>query len=151
MLNAVRVIRLFRKTTRDIYRLSSIFWFHKGVSVSFYVSGLNRDRWHSVTVTIDVHGARLIAKVGDQTQETLIQGLHPSRNYDVASDLESVVLIGGQFLLYKRYLKSRNVSSRSDLRSGSRVRFSGCTRDKRGSRWKIKATFEGPMRATVGT
>lgn len=57
--------------------------------------GLNRDKWHSVTVRIDVHGARLIAKVDDKTAETGILGLHPSTNYGVMSDLTSVVLIGG--------------------------------------------------------
>uniref|UniRef100_A0A1B6DJE8 Laminin G domain-containing protein n=1 Tax=Clastoptera arizonana TaxID=38151 RepID=A0A1B6DJE8_9HEMI len=57
--------------------------------------GLNRDIWHSVTVRIDVHGTRLIAKVDDKSNETIIPGLHPSSNYGVMSDLSSVVLIGG--------------------------------------------------------
>lgn len=31
--------------------------------------GLNRDEWHSVMVRIDVHGARLIARVDDNQEE----------------------------------------------------------------------------------
>ncbi|XP_046663141.1 neurexin-4 isoform X3 [Homalodisca vitripennis] len=57
--------------------------------------GLNRDTWHSVMVRIDVHGARLIAKVDDKTAEASIPGLNESTNYGVTSDLTSVVLIGG--------------------------------------------------------
>ncbi|XP_054286354.1 axotactin-like isoform X2 [Macrosteles quadrilineatus] len=57
--------------------------------------GLNRDTWHSVRVRIDVHGARLIAKVDDKTSEASIPGLHKSTNYGVFTDLTSVVLIGG--------------------------------------------------------
>ncbi|KAK6631049.1 hypothetical protein RUM44_003221 [Polyplax serrata] len=57
--------------------------------------GLNRDTWHFVTVRIDVHNARLVAKVNGKTAETNIQGLHPYNNYGVTSDLTSVVLIGG--------------------------------------------------------
>ncbi|XP_075225876.1 axotactin isoform X2 [Lycorma delicatula] len=57
--------------------------------------GLNRDTWHSVMVRIDVHGARLIAKVDDKTADSSILGLHPSTNYGVTTDLTSVVLIGG--------------------------------------------------------
>ncbi|KAL0270939.1 UNVERIFIED_CONTAM: hypothetical protein PYX00_008205 [Menopon gallinae] len=57
--------------------------------------GLNRDTWHYVTVRIDVHNARLIAKVNDKYAETNIQGLNPYTNYGVTEDLTSVVLIGG--------------------------------------------------------
>nr|CAD7256084.1 unnamed protein product [Timema shepardi] len=57
--------------------------------------GLNRDEWHSVMVRIDVHGARLLAKVDDKQEETNVLGLNPSINYGVSSDLTSVVLIGG--------------------------------------------------------
>lgn len=48
-----------------------------------------------MTVRIDVHNARLVAKVNDKIAETNIQGLHPYHNYGVTSDLTSVVLIGG--------------------------------------------------------
>jgi hypothetical protein len=65
-----------------------------------YDTGLNRDKWHNVTVTIDVHRARLIAKVDSKQAETSILGLHPSTNYGVSSDLPSVVLIGGKVYLY---------------------------------------------------
>ncbi|XP_069674286.1 axotactin isoform X2 [Periplaneta americana] len=58
-------------------------------------AGLNRDKWHNVTVSIDVHGARLIAKVDSKQAETRILGLDPSTNYGVTTDLPSVVLIGG--------------------------------------------------------
>ncbi|XP_023715268.1 EGF and laminin G domain-containing protein isoform X5 [Cryptotermes secundus] len=58
-------------------------------------AGLNRDKWHNVTVTIDVHRARLIAKVDSKQAETHILGLHTSTNYGVSTDLPSIVLIGG--------------------------------------------------------
>jgi len=67
---------------------------------------LNHDIWHTVTVRIDVHGARLIAKVDDISAERLIQGLHKSSNYGISTDLTSVVLIGGmnmftmEFVIY---------------------------------------------------
>ncbi|XP_018318790.1 contactin-associated protein like 5-1 [Agrilus planipennis] len=57
--------------------------------------GLNRDEWHSVTVRIDVHGARLTAIVDDLKEEMDLQGLHKENNYGVSSNLTSVVLIGG--------------------------------------------------------
>lgn len=56
---------------------------------------MNRDTWHYVKVRIDVHNAKLIAKVNDKTSETSIQGLNPQDNYGVTTDLTSVVLIGG--------------------------------------------------------
>ncbi|XP_039285766.1 contactin-associated protein-like 5 [Nilaparvata lugens] len=46
-------------------------------------------------VRIDVHGAKLIAKVDDKLAETNILGLDASNSYGVATDLTSVVLIGG--------------------------------------------------------
>ncbi|XP_023314023.1 uncharacterized protein LOC106648034 isoform X2 [Trichogramma pretiosum] len=57
--------------------------------------GLNRDRWHSVLVRIDVHGARLIAKVDDEQAETGVEVLEHIVNYGVSEELASVVLIGG--------------------------------------------------------
>ncbi|XP_050531839.1 axotactin isoform X2 [Daktulosphaira vitifoliae] len=57
--------------------------------------GLNHDIWHTVTVRIDVHGARLIAKVDNISSEKIIQGLHMGSNYGISTDLTSVVLIGG--------------------------------------------------------
>lgn len=48
-----------------------------------------------MTVRIDVHGARLIAKVDNISAEKIIQGLHKSSNYGISTDLTSVVLIGG--------------------------------------------------------
>lgn len=45
---------------------------------------LNRDQWHSVVVTIDVHGARLIAKV-DQLKEEVylkVSEIHNFNNSD---------------------------------------------------------------------
>lgn len=68
-----------------------------------YDTGLNRDKWHNVTVTIDVHRARLIAKVDSKQAETHILGLHTSTNYGVSTDLPSVVLIGGK--TYSCYYK----------------------------------------------
>ncbi|XP_057659616.1 axotactin isoform X2 [Diorhabda carinulata] len=58
-------------------------------------SGLNRDEWHSVTVRIDVHGARLMATVDDLKDETTLKGLDKENNYGVSANVTSVILIGG--------------------------------------------------------
>ncbi|XP_051168302.1 axotactin isoform X3 [Leptopilina boulardi] len=57
--------------------------------------GLNRDEWHSVLVQIDVHGAKLIARVNDKREETSLEVLERIVNYGVSDELASVVLIGG--------------------------------------------------------
>lgn len=57
--------------------------------------GLNRDEWHSVLVQIDVHGAKLIARVDDKQAETSLEVLERIVNYGVSDELASVVLIGG--------------------------------------------------------
>ncbi|KAK2576796.1 hypothetical protein KPH14_005433 [Odynerus spinipes] len=57
--------------------------------------GLNRDEWHSVLVRIDVHGAKLIARVDETQSETSLQVLERVVNYGVSEELASVVLIGG--------------------------------------------------------
>lgn len=57
--------------------------------------GLNRNEWHTVTVRIDVHGARLIARVDDQQEEVYLKGLNHDTNYGVSTNLPSVVLVGG--------------------------------------------------------
>ncbi|XP_012223178.1 axotactin isoform X2 [Linepithema humile] len=57
--------------------------------------GLNRDEWHSVLVRIDVHGAKLIARVDDKQGETTLKVLERVINYGVSEELASVVLIGG--------------------------------------------------------
>lgn len=57
--------------------------------------GLNRDEWHSVLVRIDVHGAKLIARVDDKQEETTLEVLEHAVNYGVSEELASVVLIGG--------------------------------------------------------
>ncbi|XP_054010522.1 axotactin isoform X1 [Hylaeus anthracinus] len=57
--------------------------------------GLNRDEWHSVLVRIDVHGAKLIARVDDKQEETTLKVLEHVINYGVSEELASVVLIGG--------------------------------------------------------
>ncbi|XP_066991342.1 axotactin isoform X2 [Anabrus simplex] len=56
---------------------------------------LNGDTWHSVMVRIDVHRARLIAKVDDIQKDTQLLGLDEESNYGVNAELSSVVLIGG--------------------------------------------------------
>ncbi|PZC82361.1 hypothetical protein B5X24_HaOG210664 [Helicoverpa armigera] len=56
---------------------------------------LNRDQWHSVVVTIDVHGARLIAKVDHLKEEVYLKGLSFDTNYGITANLTSVILIGG--------------------------------------------------------
>lgn len=68
-------------------------------NIVFNILGLNHDIWHTVTVRIDVHGARLIAKVDNISAEKIIQGLHKSSNYGISTDLTSVVLIGGMFIM----------------------------------------------------
>jgi len=67
--------------------------------ILFNILGLNHDIWHTVTVRIDVHGARLIAKVDNISAEKIIQGLHKSSNYGISTDLTSVVLIGGMNIM----------------------------------------------------
>ncbi|XP_053955451.1 axotactin isoform X1 [Anastrepha ludens] len=57
--------------------------------------GLNRDEWHSVMVRIDVHGARLIARVDRSQEEVYLKGLNHDTNYGVSTNLPSVVLVGG--------------------------------------------------------
>ncbi|XP_059608344.1 axotactin [Phlebotomus argentipes] len=57
--------------------------------------GLNRDEWHSVMVRIDVHGARLIARVDNNQEEVYLKGLNHDTNYGVSTNLPSVVLVGG--------------------------------------------------------
>ncbi|KAL3275553.1 hypothetical protein HHI36_020309 [Cryptolaemus montrouzieri] len=57
--------------------------------------GLNRDEWHSVTVRIDVHGARLTATVDGIKEETDLKGLDKENNYGVSANVTSVILIGG--------------------------------------------------------
>lgn len=62
--------------------------------------GLNRDQWHSVTVRIDVHGAKMMATVDGLKEETDIKGLNKENNYGVSANLTSVVLIGGKQMLF---------------------------------------------------
>lgn len=63
--------------------------------------GLNRDEWHSVMVRIDVHGARLIARVDSNQEEVYLKGLNHDTNYGVSINLPSVVLVGGKlFFLF---------------------------------------------------
>ncbi|XP_074039893.1 axotactin isoform X3 [Leptinotarsa decemlineata] len=57
--------------------------------------GLNKDEWHSVTVRIDVHSAKLMAFVDDLKEETALKGLDKENNYGVAANVTSVILIGG--------------------------------------------------------
>ncbi|XP_014610839.1 PREDICTED: neurexin-2 isoform X1 [Polistes canadensis] len=66
------------------------------ISTSITVGeGLNRDEWHSVLVRIDVHGAKLIARVDEKQAETSLEVLERVVNYGVSEELASVVLIGG--------------------------------------------------------
>lgn len=69
--------------------------------------GLNRDEWHSVRVRIDVHGAKLIARVDDKQAETTLKVLERVVNYGVSEELASVVLIGGEKDLRERLLPIR--------------------------------------------
>lgn len=46
-------------------------------------------------IRIDVHGARLIAKVDESQEEVYLKGLNHDTNYGVSTNLPSVVLVGG--------------------------------------------------------
>lgn len=46
---------------------------------------------------IDVHGARLIARVDNNQEEVYLKGLNHDTNYGVSKNLPSVVLVGGKF------------------------------------------------------
>lgn len=73
--------------------------------------GLNRDEWHSVLVRIDVHGAKLIARVDDKQAETSVEVLENIVNYGVSEELASVVLIGGLFFsLFEVYKYEKHVT-----------------------------------------
>ncbi|XP_076275482.1 axotactin isoform X2 [Rhynchophorus ferrugineus] len=56
---------------------------------------LNNDQWHTVTVRIDVHAAKLLAAVDDLRDETDLKGLDTENNYGVSANVTSVILIGG--------------------------------------------------------
>lgn len=47
-------------------------------------------------VRIDVHGARLIARVDSNQEEVYLKGLNHDTNYGVSTNLPSVVLVGGK-------------------------------------------------------
>lgn len=47
---------------------------------------------------IDVHGARLIARVDDSQEEVYLKGLNHDTNYGVSTNLPSVVLVGGNLI-----------------------------------------------------
>lgn len=49
-----------------------------------------------MVVTIDVHGARLIAIVDESKEEVYLKGLNHDTNYGVSVNLPSVVLVGGK-------------------------------------------------------
>ncbi|CAG9767385.1 unnamed protein product [Ceutorhynchus assimilis] len=57
--------------------------------------GLNNDEWHTVTVRIDVHAAKLLAIVDELRDETDLKGLDTENNYGVTANVTSVILIGG--------------------------------------------------------
>lgn len=48
-------------------------------------------------VRIDVHGARLIARVDNSQEEVYLKGLNHEYNYGVSTNLPSVVLVGGEY------------------------------------------------------
>lgn len=49
---------------------------------------------------IDVHGARLIARVDESQEEVYLKGLNHDTNYGVSTNLPSVVLVGGNVCLF---------------------------------------------------
>lgn len=102
--------------------------------------GLNRDEWHSVLVRIDVHGAKLIARVDDKQAETTLKVLERVVNYGVSEELASVVLIGGEKIIceiIQQFLRVFILSVLSGLSSEERLHgvkyiiesFVGCIRD----------------------
>ncbi|KAI8426442.1 hypothetical protein MSG28_005270 [Choristoneura fumiferana] len=76
---------------------------------------LNRDQWHSVQVTIDVHGARLIAKVDQMKEEVYLKGLSFDTNYGITDNLTSVILIGGNL----KYVYYNDVSILYELKQNN--------------------------------
>lgn len=69
---------------------------------------------------IDVHGARLIARVDDSQEEVYLKGLNHDTNYGVSTNLPSVVLVGGNLIflilkflygfLYEYFLRNASLS-----------------------------------------
>lgn len=105
--------------------------------------GLNRDEWHSVLVRIDVHGAKLIARVDDKQAETTLKVLERVVNYGVSEELASVVLIGGKrgltscaqrflsIFIFFRFFVFAGLSSEERLHGVKYIieSFVGCIRD----------------------
>lgn len=66
-----------------------------------------------------MHGARLIARVDEHQEEVYLKGLNHDTNYGVATNLPSVVLVGGEYfysllhkittLCYVRYAMSQRL------------------------------------------
>lgn len=72
-----------------------------GVRISYIssnlISGLNRDKWHKVRVTIDASKGTLVAALDEREPvETLLKGLDANPHYGISGDHNSVVLIGGK-------------------------------------------------------
>lgn len=68
-------------------------------------------------VRIDVHGARLIARVDQSQEEVYLKGLNHDTNYGVSTNLPSVVLVGGKLRKPKKsqYDIDRTIFSRLKL------------------------------------
>lgn len=47
-----------------------------------------------------MHGARLIARVDEHQEEVYLKGLNHDTNYGVATNLPSVVLVGGECFIH---------------------------------------------------
>lgn len=69
----IDVIDLLHQSFNTLHELSVVHVFGKHLTSVTVGRALNRDQWHNVVVTIDVHGARLIAKVDQLKEEVYLK------------------------------------------------------------------------------
>ena len=58
-------------------------------------TGLNRDRWHSVSIKVDPMAATLHVQVDDGTKSVVIEGLDKDGSYQRRQHINSTLFIGG--------------------------------------------------------
>ena len=65
--------------------------------VCLCLAGLNRDKWHSVMVNVNLETGVLVAQLDKEVETTEIIGLgNGDVAYGVSVDLQSVVSVGGK-------------------------------------------------------
>jgi len=57
--------------------------------------GLNRDRWHRVSIRVDPTLATLQIQVDDETQTSMIEGIDKDEEYARRLQINSTFFIGG--------------------------------------------------------